>query len=111
MPDTYFHGLADDHRAKRDRLVAGLEEAGLEVFVPDGTYFVTTDITPLGADAAGGDGLAFCRSLPERCGVVAVPCSVFYDDQAAGRSLVRFAFCKRDDVIDEAVARLKGLRR
>ena len=111
LPDAYFHGLADDHRAKRDRLVAGLEEAGLDVFVPDGTYFVTTDITPLGADAAGGDGLAFCRSLPERCGVVAVPCSVFYDDQAAGRSLVRFAFCKRDDVIDEAVARLKGLRR
>ena len=96
---------------QRDRLVAGLEEAGLDVFVPDGTYFVTTDISPLGAEAAGGDGLAFCRSLPERCGVVAVPCSVFYDDQAAGRSLVRFAFCKRDDVIDEAVARLKGLRR
>ena len=111
LPDAYFHGLADDLRAKRDRLVAGLEEAGLDVFVPDGTYFVTTDISPLGADAAGGDGLAFCRSLPERCGVVAVPCSVFYDDQAAGRSLVRFAFCKRDDVIDEAVARLKGLRR
>ncbi len=111
LPDAYFHGLADDHRAKRDRLVAGLEEAGLDVFVPDGTYFVTTDISPLGAEAAGGDGLAFCRSLPERCGVVAVPCSVFYDDQAAGRSLVRFAFCKRDDVIDEAVARLKGLRR
>jgi len=111
LPDAYFDGLAADHRAKRDRLVAGLEEAGLDVFVPAGTYFVTTDISPLGADAAGGDGLAFCRSLPERCGVVAVPCSVFYDDQAAGRSLVRFAFCKRDDVIDEAVARLKGLRR
>jgi N-succinyldiaminopimelate aminotransferase len=111
LPDAYFHGLAADLRAKRDRLVAGLEEAGLDVFVPDGTYFVTTDISPLGADAAGGDGLAFCRILPERCGVVAVPCSVFYDDQIAGRSLVRFAFCKRDDVIDEAVARLKGLRR
>ena len=83
LPDAYFHGLADDHRAKRDRLVAGLEEAGLDVFVPA----APTSSRPTSAArrrAAGGDGLAFCRSLPERCGVVAVPCSVFYDDQAAG---------------------------
>ena len=74
---------------------------------PAGTYFVTVDIRSLGEH----DGLAFCRALPERCGVVAVPSVVFYDDVEAGRPLVRFAFCKQLDVIDEAVTRLKGLRR
>ena len=58
-----------------------------------------------------GDGLAFCRALPERCGVVAVPNGVFYDDVDAGRPLVRFAFCKRAEVIDEAVTRLGALTR
>ncbi len=107
LPDAYFTELADDLRAKRDRLCAGLAEAGLEVFEPKGTYFVTTDIRSLGEH----DGVDFCRRLPERCGVVAIPCSVFYDDKEAGRSLVRFAFCKRHEVIDEAVARLKALGR
>ena len=65
---------------KRDRLCAGLAEAGLGVYEPKGTYFVLTDIRPLGET----DGVAFCRSLPERCGVVAIPCSVFYDDKEAG---------------------------
>ena len=72
---------------------------------PAGTYFVTADIRPLGHE----DGLAFCRSLPERCGVVAVPSQVFYGDPERGRHLVRFAFCKRLDVLDEAVARLKAV--
>jgi N-succinyldiaminopimelate aminotransferase len=67
---------------------------------------VTTDITPLG----GTDGVEFCRALPERCGVVAVPTQVFYDHQEEGRHLVRFAFCKREDVIDDAAKRLAGLR-
>ena len=56
------------------------------------------------------NGYAFCRALPGRCGVVAVPNVVFYDDKDAGRPLVRFAFCKRDEVLDEALTRLKGLR-
>jgi N-succinyldiaminopimelate aminotransferase len=64
-----------------------------------------TDIRPFGQE----DGVAFCRQLPERCGVVAIPASVLYDDKAAGRSLVRFAFCKRPEVIDDAVARLRTL--
>ena len=81
--------------------------AGFEVYRPQGTYFITTDITPLGDK----DAFAFCRALPERCGVVAVPNSVFYDDPDAGRSQVRFAFCKRDDVLHEAAARLRGLCR
>ena len=69
------------------------------MFRPQGTYFITTDIRPLGAD----DGMAFCRALPERCGVVAIPEVVFYDDVVEGGPLVRFAFCKRPEVIDEAV--------
>jgi N-succinyldiaminopimelate aminotransferase len=105
LDDAYFAGLRDDLLAKRDLLCAGLEEAGLPVFRPAGTYFVTTDIRPLGED----DGLAFCRSLPERCGVAAVPNAVFYQDPARGRHLVRFAFCKRPDVLAEAAARLATL--
>jgi N-succinyldiaminopimelate aminotransferase len=106
LPDAYYREFTDDLRVKRDRLCAGLADAGFEVFVPAGTYFVTTNITPFGER----DGLAFCRSLPERCGVVAVPNVVFYEHADFGRSLVRFTFCKRLDVLDEAVARLKALR-
>jgi len=106
LPDAYFESFRADLEAKRDRLCAGLEAAGLEVFRPAGTYFVTADIRPLGEH----DGHAFCMALPERAGVVAVPTVVFYDDKDAGRSLIRFAFCKRDDVIDEAAARMARLR-
>ena len=106
LPDAYFESFRAGLEAKRDRLCAGLEAAGLEVFRPAGTYFVTTDIRPLGED----DGHAFCLALPERAGVVAVPTVVFYDDKAVGRPLVRFTFCKRDEVIDQAASRLAGLR-
>ena len=68
---------------------------------------ITADIRPFGET----DGMAFCRSLPERCGVVAVPTVVFYDDVEAGAPLVRFTFCKRRDVLEEAVVRLKSLGR
>ena len=78
---------------------------GFDVFVPQGTYFATVDIRSVGGD----DGLEFCRSLPERCGVVAVPSSVFYEDPATGRHLVRFAFCKRIEVLTEAAERLASL--
>jgi len=90
---------------KRDRICAGLTSAGFEVFVPAGTYFVTADIRSVG----GVDGYQFCRELPHRAGVVAVPSQVFYDDQKAGRHLIRFAFCKEDSVLDEACDRLAGL--
>jgi N-succinyldiaminopimelate aminotransferase len=106
LGDDYYRGYRDDLAVKRDRLCAGLAEAGFGVLRPQGTFFVTADIAPLGER----DGVAFCRSLPERCGVVAIPSQVFYDDTEAGRTLVRFAFCKRLEVLDEAVARLKGLR-
>jgi N-succinyldiaminopimelate aminotransferase len=98
--------LAAELQAKRDRLCAGLRAAGFEVHVPDGTYFVQTDIGALG----GSDGVAFCWALPERAGVVAVPTAVFYEDPSIGRTLVRFAFCKREEVIDEAVRRLARLQ-
>jgi N-succinyldiaminopimelate aminotransferase len=107
LPDDYYAEFRTTLQGKRDRLCAGLAEVGFEVFVPQGTYFITTDVRPLGFD----DGLAFCRELPGRCGVVAVPHQVFYDDIEAGRPMVRWAFCKRDEVLDEAVERLaKGLR-
>jgi N-succinyldiaminopimelate aminotransferase len=94
------------HRAalqdKRHRLAAGLHTAGFGVRRSEGTYFICADIRPLGYS----DGLQFCRNLPERAGVVAVPVQAFVDDLASWRHLVRFAFCKRDEVLDEAIVRL-----
>ncbi|MGE3619156.1 MAG: pyridoxal phosphate-dependent aminotransferase [Acidimicrobiia bacterium] len=107
LPDGFFDGLRADFAARRDLLCAGLAGASFEVVRPQGTYFATVDVASIGED----DGLAFCRSLPERCGVVAVPSSVFYADPADGRSLVRFAFCKRTEVLQEAVERLSTLAR
>jgi N-succinyldiaminopimelate aminotransferase len=106
LPDSFYADLTARLRRKRDMLAGGLQSAGFEVFVPQGTYFITTDIAALGES----DGLAFCRGLAQRCGVVAVPNVVFYDDQAAGGSQVRFAFCKRDEVLADAVSRLRRLR-
>jgi N-succinyldiaminopimelate aminotransferase len=105
LPDSYYEEFRASLQARRDQLVAGLVDAGFTVLSPEGTYFVTVDITPLG----GRDGIEFCRGLPERCGVVAVPTQVFYDDTQAGRTLVRFAFCKRPEVLAEAVSRLGKL--
>ena len=102
MPDAYFADFRADMRRKRDLLVTGLTSIGFDVYRPDGTYFITTDIAGLGEK----DGLEFCRQLPARCGVVAIPNVVFYDNADAGRSQVRFAFCKRIEVLEEAVARL-----
>ncbi|HWL96544.1 MAG TPA: pyridoxal phosphate-dependent aminotransferase [Nocardioidaceae bacterium] len=103
LGDDYFAAFRASMQAKRDRLCEGLADVGLEVLRPQGTYFVTTDIRSVGHD----DGVEFCRSLPHRCGVVAVPHEVFYDHVEVGRPLVRWAFCKRDEVLDEAVARLR----
>ncbi|MFJ7075590.1 pyridoxal phosphate-dependent aminotransferase [Streptomyces sp. NPDC098781] len=105
LPDGYFTAFREDMLAKRDLLAAGLAEAGFGVFKPAGTYFVTTDIRPLGHT----DGFAFCRALPERAGVVAIPNAVFYDHREQGAPFVRFAFCKRTEVLQDAVKRLKSL--
>jgi N-succinyldiaminopimelate aminotransferase len=95
--------LALDLRARRDLLCAGLADVGLDVRVPEGTYFATTDVSSLGWD----DGLSFCLALPERAGVVAIPTQGFHDSDA-GRHQVRWAFCKDAGVIEEGLRRLGG---
>lgn len=105
LGDGYFEEFTRGMRQQRDLLCAGLENAGFEVFTPAATYFATVDVRSIGYD----DGIAFCRELPKRVGVVAIPSTVFYDTDA-GRSLVRFAFCKRPEVLEEAVRRLSRLR-
>ncbi|MEU9345532.1 pyridoxal phosphate-dependent aminotransferase [Streptomyces sp. NPDC048278] len=105
LPDAYFEAFRRDMQTKRDILAAGLTEAGFQVYDTAGTYFITTDIRPLGET----DGFAFCRSLPDRAGVVAIPNAVFYDHREAGAPFVRFAFCKRAEVLKEAAERLRRL--
>ncbi|MBK7825542.1 methionine aminotransferase [Nannocystis sp.] len=104
--DTFFTGLSAAYRARRDRLCDGLRAIGLDVLTPAGTYFVMTDIRSLGFH----DDVAFCRMLPEKYGVAAIPPSAFYINQHEGRHLVRWAFCKTDDVLDEGLRRLQKLR-
>jgi N-succinyldiaminopimelate aminotransferase len=100
LPRVHLERLRDDLRRKRDQLCAGLDAAGLRPLVPAATYFVNADV--------GTEAVAFCAELPQRCGIVAIPTSVFYDDKDAAATLVRFAFCKRDDVIAEASRRLSA---
>ena len=104
LGDAFFNQYTADMRSKRDRLCDGLAGAGLDVLVPQGTYFASCDITSIGES----DGVEFCLGLPERAGVVAVPTMVFYDDKAAGAPIVRFAFCKQDEVLEEAITRLQA---
>jgi N-succinyldiaminopimelate aminotransferase len=104
LDDGYYTTYLTAYRARRERLAEGLADAGFDVLPSAGTYFLTVD---LGPDA---DDQAFCLSLPERAGVAAVPASVFYADQARGRGLVRFAFCKTDEVLDEGLHRLAALK-
>jgi N-succinyldiaminopimelate aminotransferase len=98
LPRSAVESIRDDLRVKRDQLCSGLEAAGLRPIKPAGTYFVNADV--------GEDATEFCASLPARCGIVAIPTSAFYDDPEAAPTLVRFAFCKRPEVIAEAAERL-----
>jgi N-succinyldiaminopimelate aminotransferase len=107
LPDSYYAAFTAGMQAQRDLLAAGLADAGFGVLPSAGTYFITTDIRPLGSGI--DDGIEFCRALPGLCGVVAVPTQVFYDHVEAGRHLVRFAFCKRPEVLTEAAERLRKL--
>jgi N-succinyldiaminopimelate aminotransferase len=106
FPPASIGLLADSLRAGRDQLCDGLAALGYDVFRPAATYFATTDIASV---APGLSAQEFCLALPERCGVVAIPSSVFYDpaDADAGRTLVRWAFCKRPEVLADALARLE----
>nr|WP_274638112.1 aminotransferase class I/II-fold pyridoxal phosphate-dependent enzyme [Microbacterium bovistercoris] len=107
LPDAFFTGIADDLQHKRDLLGEGLRAAGFTVSVPAGSYFTVADAAPLGATDAG----MFCRSLPERAGVVAIPLTAFVTaaHRAQYATLVRFAACKRVEVIEAAVAGLHRL--
>ena len=105
LDDSVYASLAGSLERKRDLLCEGLAAAGMPVSRPAGTYFVVADAAALGAS----DGLAFCREMPALCGVVGVPVSVFHDDLEAARTLVRFAFCKKDEVLSEAASRLATL--
>ena len=109
FPPEAIGRLATELEERRDQLCAGLAALGYEVFRPAATYFATTDIAPV---APGLSAQEFCLKLPGRCGVVAIPSSVFYDaaDPAAGRTLVRWAFCKRADVLHDALTRLASWR-
>ncbi|MFC0454260.1 pyridoxal phosphate-dependent aminotransferase [Rhodococcus jostii] len=97
--------LRDSLQTKRDVLYDALVASGLEVHSGGGTYYLCADITPIGER----DGIEFCRSLPERIGVAAVPVSVFTDHPQPWNPLVRFAFCKQDHVLEEAARRLRTL--
>jgi N-succinyldiaminopimelate aminotransferase len=101
--DEYFAQFLSEYRARRDRMCEGLASVGFEVLVPQGTYFVCTDIRPLGLT----DDMAVCRALPEQVGVAAIPSSAFYVNKHEGKHLVRWAFCKTDAVLEEGLARLR----
>ena len=102
LADSYFDDFRLLLQSRKDRLTEGLSATGMRVLPSNGTYYVTTDITSLGYD----DGLAFCRDLPQRAGVVAIPHQVFCEHPEVGRPYVRWAFCKTEAVIDEAIDRL-----
>jgi len=102
--DEVYAGLAGELRARRDQLCQGLAAAGLAVLPAPATYFALVDLGP------GGDDLAFCRALPERCGVAAIPVSAFYGEADPVRRYVRFAFCKREETLAEGVRRLAMVR-
>lgn len=107
LPDQYFTEFRTDLSAKRDLLAGGLSELGFGVLMSEGTYFLTTDVRPLGY----ADGLEFCRDIPHRAGVVAIPHQALCDDPEIGAPYVRWAFCKRPAVLEEALERLdRGLR-
>jgi N-succinyldiaminopimelate aminotransferase len=98
----FYAALAAELQTKRDLMVTGLRQLDMDVHVPEATYFATTDVRRYGHR----DATAFCLALPERAGVVAIPCQVFYDDAEAGRHLVRWAFCKDTEVLEEGLRRL-----
>jgi N-succinyldiaminopimelate aminotransferase len=104
--DEWVEKARLDLQDRRDQFAEGLRSIRLEPILPRGTYFMTTDVRPLGYD----DGMQFCRDLPTRCGVVAIPHQVLYDRVEAGKPYVRWAFCKQERVLDEAIHRLGALR-
>ena len=102
MPDQYFSDFRHDLSEKRDQLSAGLAQMGMRVIPTEGTYFVTTDISPLGYT----DGFEFARLLANKCQVVAIPHQVFTESGQDFKEYVRWAFCKKPEVLAEAARRI-----
>ncbi|GJP37372.1 hypothetical protein CLOM_g21785 [Closterium sp. NIES-68] len=102
-PEAFYEELESEYRSRRDVLVQGLVDVGFEVFEPQGTYFIMADHTRF----KRGSDVDFCRHLVEHVGVAAIPPSSFYLNAEEGRNLVRFAFCKDEDTLREAVRRMK----
>jgi aminotransferase len=107
LPQEYYEKLAEGYRRRRDRLVPALEEAGFRCYLPRGAYYVMTDIRAFGY----ADDLSFTKYLVSEIGVAAVPGSSFYRNPRDGAQQVRFAFCKRDETLDEAAKRVSRIRR
>ena len=106
LPRAYYENLANGYRARRDRLIPALTDAGFQCFRPRGAYYVMTDISAFGF----ADDVEFTKYLVKEIGVAAVPGSSFYNDPRDGAKQVRFAFCKRDATLDEAGRRLRKLQ-
>jgi len=104
LPDSYFDAFRADLAAKRDRLCSALADLGFREIAPQGTYFATTDVRPLGFS----DGEEFCSRAPQEAGVVAIPTAALSDHPEVTAPYVRWAFCKQPEVLDEAVARLQA---
>ncbi|HEX2404194.1 MAG TPA: aminotransferase class I/II-fold pyridoxal phosphate-dependent enzyme, partial [Acidimicrobiia bacterium] len=105
-PPSYYDELTRSYRNKRDLLAEGLDNVGFEVFVPEGTYFMLADHRRFGEE----DDVAFVNRLIDEAGVAAIPPSAFYHNKKDGSDLVRFAFCKDEDTLREAVERMSKLR-
>jgi aspartate/methionine/tyrosine aminotransferase len=107
LPPAYYEKLAFGYRTRRDRLIPALTEAGFQCFRPRGAYYVMTDISTFGFS----DDVTFTKHLVKEIGVAAVPGSSFYNDPKDGAKQVRFAFCKREETLDQAAARLLTLKK
>jgi aminotransferase len=107
LPDSYYEGLARAYRARRDRLLPALRQAGFKTFVPRGAYYIMTDMGAFGFP----DDVSFAHHLVKDVGVASVPGSSFYSRPELGAHQVRFAFCKTDATLDEAARRLLTLEK
>lgn len=106
LPVEYYDKLQTEYRARRDLLLPILQQAGFSTFVPDGAYYIMTDISAFGF----ADDIEFTKHLIREIGVACVPGSSFYSVSQNGQQQVRFCFCKSDDTLNRAAERLAKLR-
>jgi aminotransferase len=106
LPQEYYDTMQLEYRARRDLLLPVLEKAGFKTFVPDGAYYIMTDISGFGFS----DDVEFTKHLIREVGVACVPGSSFYSEPSLGRQQVRFCFCKKDETLHAAADRLQKLK-